>query len=221
MDQPGLDGGLHGQALRALERINFLSDSAGILWRPIRGLAVDSPRPLRVLDLASGAGDVPIRLWHKARRSGLAIDVAGCDVSPVAVRHAEERAQRAGANVRFFECDLFGDELPEGYDVLTCSLFLHHLDDDPAVFLLGAMAKAARRAVLINDLERSRLGWWLAWLGTRVLTMSSVARVDGPRSVEGAYTVEEARRLAERAGLVGVNVRRCWPCRYLLRWVKT
>jgi ubiquinone/menaquinone biosynthesis C-methylase UbiE len=220
MDEPGLDAGLHRHALRALERINLVSGNARILWRPIVHLAAASKQPLRLLDLACGAGDVPIRLWRKARKAGLNMAIAGCDVSGVAVGHAQERAQRAGAGVSFFQCDALGGGIPTDYDVVTCSLFLHHLDDDPAVHLLGAMRRAARRAVLVNDLERSRLGWWLAWLGTRVLSSSRVARVDGPRSVEGAYTVEEARALAERAGLTGSTVWRCWPCRFLLAWVR-
>jgi SAM-dependent methyltransferase len=221
MDEPGLDVGLHRQALRALERINLLSGSARILWRPMAQLAALSTQTLRVLDLACGAGDVSIRLWQKAHKSGLKIDIAGCDVSNVAVRHAQERAQQAGAGVHFFQCDALGGEIPPDYDILTCSLFLHHLDDGPAVCLLSAMGRAARRAVLINDLERSRLGWWLAWVGTRVLSSSTVAQVDGPRSVEGAYTAEEGRALAERAGLTGSTVQRCWPCRYLLSWMRT
>src|SRR5437016_2710011 len=102
MDGPGLDAGLHRQALRALERINLLSGSASSLWPGISRLAVASPRPLRVLDVASGAGDVPIRLWQMARRRGLDIDVAGCDVSALAVSHAQERAARAGVGVHFF-----------------------------------------------------------------------------------------------------------------------
>src|SRR5437016_14166643 len=104
MDGPGLDAGLHRQALRALERINLLSGSASSLWRGISRLAVASPRPLRVLDVASGAGDVPIRLWQVARRRGLDIDVAGCDVSTLAVSQAQGRAARGGAGVAVWRC---------------------------------------------------------------------------------------------------------------------
>src|SRR5207302_6310066 len=72
MDQPGLDEGRHVQALRGLERINFWSGSARILWAPIVRLVRQTGRSsLRLLDIAAGAGDVPIRLWRKARRAGL------------------------------------------------------------------------------------------------------------------------------------------------------
>src|SRR5262249_15404900 len=103
MDQPDLDRGRHFQALRGLERINFWSNSAGILWPSLAALARQTaPRPLRVLDLASGGGDVATGLWHRARRRGLAMEIDGCDINPDAVLYARERAARHGASVGFF-----------------------------------------------------------------------------------------------------------------------
>jgi hypothetical protein len=99
-----------------------------------------------------------------------------------------------------------------------CSLFLHHLDEPQAVELLRRMSESARHLVLVNDLIRGRLGYALAWLGTRLLTRSRVVHVDGPLSVEGAFTRAEALELAERAGLHGATIVRRWPCRFLLTW---
>ncbi len=217
MDQAGLDADAHAAALTALVRINWWSGSAGILWPAIRELAA-SGRPLRVLDVATGAGDVPIRLRHQARRAGLDIHFAGCDVSPTALAYAGLRAERAGADVRFFQLDALHDPLPDDYDVLTSSLFLHHLDEGPAVELLRRMGAAARQLVLVNDLRRSPTGYALAWLGTRLLSRSWVAHIDGPRSVEGAFTIEEAMGLAQQAGLHDATIKRRWPCRFLLSW---
>jgi hypothetical protein len=219
MDQPGLSPERHRQALRALARINFWSGSARILWPGLRDLARElAPRPLRVLDLATGAGDVPVRLWRKARRAGIALLLEACDVSPVAVAHARAGADRAGAGVRFFVHDALNGPVLSGYDAVTCSLFLHHLDDDEACGLLRRMADIAGRLALVNDLTRSLVGLVLAHVGTRLLTFSAVVHVDGPRSVEAAFTPDEARTLAKRAGLTGAVVARRWPCRWLLTW---
>ena len=57
----------------------------------------------------------------------------------------------------------------------------------------------ARRAVVVDDLERSRAGFFLARVATRFLSASDIVHADGPLSVEGAFTVEEARGLAARA----------------------
>jgi len=71
---------------------------------------------------------------------------------------------------------------------------------------------------VISDLVRSRLGLWLAVVGTSLLSASRVARVDGPRSVRAARTVEEYLTLCEAAGLVGATVRRTWPERAIVQW---
>jgi 2-polyprenyl-3-methyl-5-hydroxy-6-metoxy-1,4-benzoquinol methylase len=219
IDQPDLDHARHVEALRGLARINVVSASDRILWGPIAALAREPlGRPLRVLDIATGGGDVPIRLWRRAQRAGLAVEAAGTDTSQTAVEHARQDAERAGAAVEFFRLDAVLDELPAGFDVITSSLFLHHLDDEDAVALLGKMRQAAGRMVLINDLIRCRLGYLAAWLGCQLLTRSPVVHIDGPRSVEAAFTRAEALALAERAGLSGATLAWRWPWRFLLTW---
>ena len=219
MDDPGLDRARHLRALRGLERINTLSGSAHALWAPLLALAQrQCGTPVRVLDIASGAGDIPIAISLWAGDSNLPLVVDGCDRSPFAVSYARAQAAARGAKVRFFQLDAERDPLPSGYDALLASLFLHHLDDDDAVRVLRSMGEAAGRLLLIDDLVRSEAGYWLAWLGTRVLTRSEVAWLDGPRSVRGSFTPAEAVALAERAGLVGAHVERHFPQRYLLSW---
>ncbi len=221
MDQPDLDPRQHVEALRGLERINRWSGSARILWPPLLDLArrAEATR-LRVLDVATGAGDVPIRLWLRARKAGLDFHIDGCDRSACALDHARRRAAEEGAQVGFFELDALAGDLPTGYDVLTSSLFLHHLEEDQAATLLARMAAAARQRLLINDLERSLPGLLLAYLGTRVLSASPVVHTDGPLSVAAAFTRQEVLDLARRVGLYGVTVQRRWPFRFLLSWAR-
>lgn len=217
MDQPGLDPARHQHALRGLARINFFSGSVGLLWPAIRALARET-QPVRVLDIATGAGDVPVGLWRKARRAGLAMHVEGWDISATALEFARVRAERCQANVTFHQHDAIADDIPSGFDVIVSSLFLHHLEEEQAVKLLRRMGEATRRLVLVNDLARGVPGFLLAHLATRMLTLSDVVHVDGPRSVEAAFTPAEALALAERAGLHGATLARRWPCRFLLTW---
>ena len=154
MDRPDLDQRLHQQALTGLARLNWLSGSVGLVWPPIAELGSQLGRPLSVLDLATGGGDIPLGLWRRARRTGLELEVCGADVSPRAVEIARTRAQRAGAAVRFVELNALDDELPRNFDVVVCSLFLHHLDGAEAVTLLAKMAAATRHLVLVNPEPR-------------------------------------------------------------------
>jgi hypothetical protein len=101
-----------------------------------------------------------------------------------------------------------------------CSLFLHHLQTEDAKGLLSRMAEAARRMVLVNDLRRTRLGYALAYFGSRLLSRSRIVHHDGPQSVRAAFTSEEIGNLALEAGLEGATITHHWPERYLLSWRK-
>jgi 2-polyprenyl-3-methyl-5-hydroxy-6-metoxy-1,4-benzoquinol methylase len=139
-------------------------------------------RPIRILDLASGGGDTPIALARRAARAGLQVEIDGCDINPQAVRYAQEQANTLGVRARFFVLDALNESIPVDYDILSCSLFLHHLDEADAISLMRRMAAAARRFVLIDDLIPEPVGLCPALVGTHLLTGSRIVHVDGPLS---------------------------------------
>ncbi len=219
MDQPGLDPRAHREALDGLGRAHRVSRSAASIWPAIREVVPRAGRPLRILDLACGGGHVIIDLARRCARESVALEACGVDLNPVAIDHARARATRAGLrHVTFATLDVARQPLPDGFDVVLCSLFLHHLGDEEAETLLRRMRAAARHLVLVSDLRRTRLGYLFAWAGCRLLSRSRVFHVDGPRSVEAAFTMHETRRLAERAGLTGAQIVARWPQRFLLTW---
>jgi 2-polyprenyl-3-methyl-5-hydroxy-6-metoxy-1,4-benzoquinol methylase len=220
MDDPAIDAAEHRRALAGLARINRFSGSVRVLWPPIRQLARKAGRPIRVLDLATGAGDVPVSLWVKASRARLRLEIAGCDISATAVETAKSRAAAVGARVEFFTHDVLKLPLPDGFDVVTCSLFLHHLDGPDAVHLLREMGRAAGKLVLVNDLARSPVNYLLVRFACRLLSRSPVVRFDGPASVRAAFTPKEVRSVADEAGLSGAKLVPKFPCRFLLAWRK-
>jgi 2-polyprenyl-3-methyl-5-hydroxy-6-metoxy-1,4-benzoquinol methylase len=217
MDRPDLPADLHNDALDGLATLNRWSGSARILWSPIRRLAGEmGGRSVRLLDVACGAGDVLVALAARGRRAGIKLELHGIDVSATAIEHTRRRA--AGLPIKL-ECrDALDGNLPGGFHVVTCSLFVHHLTDDQAIDLLHQMAAATERLVLVNDLRRSAGGWLLAVAACRLLTRSPVVHADGPLSVARSFTPAEALRIAERAGLRGAAVNRRWPFRFLLTW---
>lgn len=221
MDQPDLAPDEHRRALRALGRVNWLSRSVSELWRELRRLSRDCNRlePLRVLDIACGGGDVAIRLASRAKRQGRNVVIHGCDISETALSVSREAAQQANlGEMKFFRLDVLNDAIPNGYDVIMCSLFLHHLSDVDGERVVRAMSLAAHKAVLIDDLLRTKLGYALCWIGCRILTRSRVVRVDGPLSVRAAYSPRDVERLVDHCGLAGATIKRHWPERFLLAW---
>ena len=200
-----------------------------MLFRSARLVAAgqELPRRLHVVDLACGGGDVTVAIARRLQRllerrgqagTGVEIHVTGIDMSPRAIDRARKFAADAGArNVSFEAIDVVADGCP-ACDVAMSSLFLHHLDDGDARKVLQSMAASARLGLVVSDLLRSGPGLLLAILGTTVLSTSRVARVDGPRSVRAARTLDEYRLLFDQAGLVGATLRRVWPERALIEW---
>src|SRR5262249_32920548 len=146
---------------------------------------------IRVLDLATGGGAIPLALARRAARAGLNITIDGCDKNPQAVEIARIEAAMWGIQTGVFELDVVKRPIPTDYDILTCSLFWTHLDEPEAIAFLSAMRLAARRLVLVDDLVRSRRGYLLAQVGCRVLSGSRIVHADGPVSVAGAFTPGE------------------------------
>ena len=160
MDQPDLDRAAHEQALRGLARTNCWGSTRQVLWKSIREIAQRRKlHALRILDVASGAGDFAIWLNRRADRHGLKTLIDGCDKSPTAVEFAKCQAADAGlSTVRFFCCDVLNEPLSGTYDIVTCSLFLHHLEERNAAAFLATLASAAKHAVFVDDLRRSMSG---------------------------------------------------------------
>ncbi|MEY3460306.1 MAG: hypothetical protein RL215_3463 [Planctomycetota bacterium] len=222
MDDPALDVGLHHGALAGLRRVHWISGTCGALWGAMCGAVrrVGAGGELvRILDLASGGGDLALGVSERCQREGIRAVVHGCDISGAAVERARGlAAERRISGVEFFQRDVLQDDYPEAhYDVVMSSLFLHHLSPESIVRVLQRMRAAADLAV-VDDLLRTVWGYWLACIGCQLLSRSPVVHFDGPVSVEAAMTLQEIRELALGAGMTGVQIRRRWPERFLLTW---
>jgi 2-polyprenyl-3-methyl-5-hydroxy-6-metoxy-1,4-benzoquinol methylase len=217
MDQPGLDKIKHRSALAGLRRLNLASGVCRQLCNElVRYSRSRRVMKLKVLDIASGGGDVALGLWRRARKRGLDLQILGLDVSAAACEFANEQCREATGSVMFEQLDVTTNPLPAGFDVVTCSLFLHHLTRDEASILLSKMAVAGR-LLLASDLRRCASGYFMAQVACHCLTTSPVVRYDGPQSVANAFTMSEMRELCDDAGLADATVHKVWPCRLLIK----
>ncbi len=222
MDDPNLDAGKHRHALKGLGRLNAISRCASRVFSAIADIAgsVEADQPIRVLDLATGGGDLPVKLAQIAARKRIKLEIAGCDVSATALDYARQLADLHLVDVDFFELNAVTQALPMHYDVITCSLFLHHLSRDNAVRLLKRAGAAAERRLIVNDLARTPTNLCMVYVASRVVTRSKVVHTDATRSVRAAFTASELKQVAENAGLHNAVVRPAFPCRMMLIWDK-
>jgi 2-polyprenyl-3-methyl-5-hydroxy-6-metoxy-1,4-benzoquinol methylase len=154
---------------------------------------------LRVLDLATGSGDIPRLVIDYARKVGATVTVEAIDQQSSTLEIAR------GLSADHPEIDFKqGDVLSFGedgqYDVVLCSLALHHFAEDAAVRLLERSRHLSRRFVLVSDLRRGFLATVGVYLLTTLIYRESMTRTDARLSAERAFSFREFGSLAERAG---------------------
>jgi SAM-dependent methyltransferase len=160
-----------------------------------------------ILDVGSGCGDVPQELVRDGRKRGVEVRVTCLDRSAQMLAIARQRGN--GDDRLSFVCG-DGERLPFGdgaFDVVTCTLALHHFEPAAARSLLREMRRVARVTPIVGDLSRSALAFAATWLYARTLTRNRLTRHDAPLSVRRAYDLREAVALAHEAGWNAPRVR--------------
>lgn len=145
-------------------------------------------RELSLLEVASGAGHVPMAARRQVAANGIDLRIVLLD----------RMASHLNGNPAAAVC---GDalQLPfrdDAFDAVSCSLFAHHLEPHELRQFVREALRVSRRAVLINDLIRSRLHLWLVYVALP-LFRSRITRHDAPASVRRAYTVKEMRSMLQ------------------------
>lgn len=163
------------------------------LWRWLR------PRSrMRILDLATGSGDIPRLVVDYARTVGAAVSVDAVDQQPSTLEIAR-RLSVDYPEIEFVEGDVLAFDR-EPYDVVLCSLALHHFAEPNAVKLLQRCRALSERYVLVADLRRG----WFATIGVFLLTAlffrEPMTRTDARLSAQRAFSFAEFNSLAQRAG---------------------
>ncbi len=225
MDDPDLSPDLHDAALDGLARLNRVAGADLGFRRPLTRLLEHHPAgEIRLLDLATGSGDLPVRLdrWLGRTRPELVRHWQGVDISQHALERAGTRAETAGIEFQPNRSDVLREPLPP-CDIAMCSLFLHHLDDAQAAIVIRRLDACARIGVIVGDLRRTRLGLILASGAARLLTRSPIVHADAPASVRAAFADEAFERIVRDAtpSNIPVNFNRAFPQRRIAWWRTT
>lgn len=196
LDDPAADPGLVRESLHHISRANRWF---GGWWAVRAGLArlLDGHAPgrLTLLDVGTGAGDLPLAAARWARGRGIDLVPLGVERHPAAAALA-----RAHGVPTVVAC---GSELPvapRSVDVVLLSQLVHHLSADAAVALFRAVSGLARVGVVVADLRRSAATPWLFRVGATLLRFDAVTVADGVTSLRRGFTAASLRELTDRAG---------------------
>lgn len=166
---------------------------------------------LELLDVAGGTGDV---VSNVSRELADKVQVRAT-ILDRALTHMN------GTREKFTR--IAGDALAlpfasGSFDVVSCNLFLHHLEPEQIAVFFNEALRVARLAVIASDIRRNRFHWIAAHLG-KVKYRSRLTRHDAPVSIRRAYTIAEARAMARNSKASSFLVRRRYFQRFgLILW---
>ncbi len=190
--------------LRDLAWINRHFGGIALSRWALDALLDDRSGPLSLLDVGTGAGDIPAALQANEAKRGRELQVTALDSRPEVVVAALANVPELASRPHFAFVVGDGRSLPRpdaSQDVVHASMVLHHLPPDEAIALLREMARVASVGVVVNDLARGRLFLLGAWLLSHTLARSRLTRTDASLSVRRAYTRQEMGALLAKAGL--------------------
>jgi SAM-dependent methyltransferase len=214
LDDPAADAARVRESLGNIARANWWFGGVAAvrlgLARALEGVPAGSAFTL--LDVGTGAGDLPRAAVAWAAARGIRIDALGIERHPAAAR----LARRNGLATLLAD----GGALPladRSVDLVLLSQVAHHFTEADIVRLFRECGRVARRAVIVADLRRSRLaalGWPLAgW----VFRFDQDTVRDGVVSLERGFSTASLERLLVRAGMPA-PVRRCRGVRLVAVW---
>ncbi|HEY7348984.1 MAG TPA: methyltransferase domain-containing protein [Ktedonobacterales bacterium] len=222
LDAPGVDDRLLEQSLRDLSRIGSLLGWTHLAVQDVAHIVAQRQlRAFSVLDVGTGAANVPIALARWARRQGREAQITASDLSEQVL--AVARANCASFPEIHIEQQnaLALTYADQSFDLVLCQGALHHFSPDEAVAVLRELARVARRAIIVTDLQRNRPLYVGGWLLMHTLIRNRVTRHDGLASIRRAYTPAEVRALAEQADLRSATIHTALRLRQALIWQRS
>lgn len=197
--------------LENLRRLNQYFGSYGLLRYFLR-LWLSPGRTWCILDLATGSADIPCMIADWARQRNITVRIDAVDFHESTLEIARRRV--AGyPEISLIKADAREFSSAQTYDIVCCSLALHHFSENDAVKLLRQMRRLSHDKALVADLERSSFAWITVWLLTALVFREPMTQYDARLSVKRAFSCAEFRALVSAAGWENFFHRRFIPVR--------
>jgi 2-polyprenyl-3-methyl-5-hydroxy-6-metoxy-1,4-benzoquinol methylase len=198
LDEPRALGEMRAY-MKSLRQVNTLTLGARPTLAWLRQIvATGGGRPLRIVDVGCGCGDMLRRIERWAKHQGVTVELTGIDLSAETIDVAREFTS-ASSCIEWIVGDAFSYSQP--FDVALSALLTHHLEEPSIVRFLSWMEASAARGWFINDLVREETPYRLFGLAGGLLRWHPQVRHDGPVSFRRAFREDDWRRMLASAGI--------------------
>lgn len=219
MDDFSLEGEELRDALDKIASINKLLGGNSLTLNGVKKLLQKAGKsgPIAIMDVGCGNGDMLRMLADYGRKNELQLKLTGVDANKYTAAYAE-RLSTAYPEIQYLCIDIFSEEFRKiQYDIVLCTLTLHHFKDDEVIDVMSTFNKNASIGVVINDLHRSSTAYRLFGVLCSVFKLNRMSREDGLVSILRGFKREELERFAQKINVENSIIRWKWAFRY--QWI--
>jgi len=159
---------------------------------------------VRILDIATGSGDIPLALAEWGRKEGRQLTIIALDNHAAMLR----MAQAAAPKIPLVQANALALPFaPGSFDIALCALAFHHFGYEMSIQVLKAMDRLTTRGFVVTDLRRDLPTLWGIKAVFAALQAHAFTRHDAPTSVRRAFTPSEYRKMVGQSGVQNVRLR--------------
>lgn len=193
--------------LHGLEELLCIAKKTGTLF------SATSPE-IRILDVGCGNGDMLRTLADYGLKNGLNFRLRGMDANNFTIGHARQLSANY-QNIDYVCGDIFEEiQSAEQYDIILCTLTLHHFKDAEIIGLLKAFYTRTNMGIVINDLQRSALAYYLFTALCFVFRLNRMSKGDGLISILRGFKRPDLKAYAQAIAAKNYIIRWKWAFRY-------
>jgi 2-polyprenyl-3-methyl-5-hydroxy-6-metoxy-1,4-benzoquinol methylase len=219
MDDFAMEGEILRDALDKIASINQLLGGNKLTLHGVKDMlsTAEQDREFTIVDVGCGNGDMLRALADYATTKGLTFNLIGIDANNFTITHARDLSKNY-ANISYRCEDIFDKEFENlKYDIVLCTLTLHHFKDDQIEKLLRVFYNNATLGVVINDLHRSKIAYRSFQALCKVFRLNDMSREDGLVSILRGFKKVDLIQFSKKLGFRKYDVKWKWAFRY--QWI--
>lgn len=219
MDDFAMEGEILQNALDKIASINQLLGGNTLTLQGVKRLmeGVDLSQKITIVDVGCGNGDMLRTLAIYGEENNLSFQFIGIDANNFTINHAKNLSLHY-PNICYRCENIFTDSFRKlKYDIVLCTLTLHHFTDDEIMELMTNFNEKASIGIVVNDLHRSIISYRLFQLLCVVFRLNRMSRQDGSVSILRGFKKQDLVAFSKKLNLKNYSLQWKWAFRY--QWV--